>query len=151
MATGNNYDPNSIIGKYINSCKQTNIPLNETQISLLEKTINEAFGITKLPKLSRDIFKPFDWLHTTGRLDNIIREYREKNLGITDDIPLSDADVWSLYNLTANEIEKTTFKGLKEKYPLPSNYGLTTYRYLHEYLVRRGYIPPKTKFRMPKN
>lgn len=151
MATDKNYGPNSIIGKYINSCTQAKQPLNETQIGLLEKTINEIFGITKLPKLSADVFKPFDWLHTTGRLNNIIREYREKNIGITDDILSSEAEAWSLYSLTVNEIEKTTFKELKEKHSLPSNYGFTAYKCLHEYFVKKGYIPSKARLRMPKN
>ncbi len=151
MATGSNYDPNSIIGKYISSCKQAKIPLNETQIGLLEKTINETFGITKLPKLSPGVFRPMDTLHTTGRLDNILREYREKNLGVTDDLPLSEAEAWSLYSLTANEIGKTTFKSLKKRYNLPSTYGFMAYKYLHEYFIDKGYIPPKTKFQMPKN
>lgn len=150
MATDNKYGPNSIIGKYIQSCQQANTPLNEAQVGLLEKTINDVFGITSLPKLSADVFKPFDWRHTTGRLDKIILEYKEKNLGITDDIPLSEAEAWSLYSLTANEIGKTTFKELKEKHNLPSNYGFTAYKYLHEYFVRKGYIPEKSKFRMPK-
>ena len=110
-----------------------------------------TFGITTLPKLSSDVFRPFDTLHTTGRLDDVLREYREKNLGITDNLPLSEADAWSLYSLTASKIEKTTFKELKENYHLPSNYGFTAYKYLHEYFVDKGYIPPKSKLRMPKN
>ncbi|MFA6186354.1 MAG: hypothetical protein WC770_03960 [Phycisphaerae bacterium] len=151
MATDNNYAPNSIIGKYISSCEQVKAPLNETQIGLLEKTLNKTFGITTLPKLSSDVFRPMDTLHITGRLENVLREYREKNLEVTDDLPLSEADAWSLYSLTANEIEKTTFKEIKEKHNLPSNYGFTAYKYLHEYFVRKGFLPPKTKFRMPKN
>ena len=151
MATGSNHDPNSIIGKYVSSCEQAGNPLDETQIGLLEETINETFGITELPKLSSGVFRPMDTLHITGRLDNILREYRDKNLGVTDDLPLSEAEAWSLYSLTANEIGKTTFKSLKKKYDLPSAYGFMAYTYLHKYFIDKGYIPPKTKFRMPKN
>jgi len=71
-------------------------------------------------------------------------------LGITDNLPLSEAEAWSLYSLTVNEIEKTTFKDLKKKHNLPSNYGFMAYRYLHEYFVSKGYIPPKSKLRKPK-
>lgn len=151
MATDGKYGSNSIIGKYIQSCQQARSPLSEAQISLLEKTINDAFGITKLPKLSADVFKPLDRICLKNRVRDILQEYKEKNLAIRDDLPLSEAEAWSLYSLTSNEIEKTTFKELKEKHNLPSNYGFTAYSYLHKYFMDKGYMPPKARLRMPKS
>lgn len=151
MAISNDNSSDSLIGKYVDACNTAKVPLSNFQISILEKTIYEIFGITQLPRLSPNVFKPMDTLHITGRLENILREYRRKNLELTDDIPLSEAEAWSLYYLTANEIDKTTFKTLKKEHNLPSNYGFTAYKYLHEYFVRKGYISVKTKFQMPRN
>ncbi len=156
---GNTHKPNSVIGKYINSCEQAKHPLSSVQIGLLEKTINEAFGIKKNKSPSVDVFTSFDRdalnqiarvLHSdSGRLSNILRRYRVKNLGMSDDLPLTDADAWSLYDLTAREIEKTTYKALKEEYRLPKTYGFSGFALLHSYFISKGIIEEDSHFPRP--
>ena len=155
-----NYESNSIIGKYMSSCDIAEQPLSETQIGLLEKTINEAFDIKKNKSPPADVFKPLDKdaLGTvafnnsnaqTGRVTNILKKYRAQNLGISDDLPLSEADAWSLYRLTAQEIKKTTYKALKEKHNLPKTYGWTSFKILHEYFIERGILDKDANFPFP--
>ena len=155
-----NYESNSIIGKYISSCGIAEQPLSETQIGLLEKTINEAFGIKKNKSPPADVFKPLDKdiLGTiafrncnaqTGRVTNILKKYRTQNLGISDNLPLSEAEAWSLYSLTAQEIESTTYKNFKEKHDLSKTYGWKSFKILHEYFIERGILDKDAHFPRP--
>lgn len=157
----NNYESDSLIGKYIHSCVIARQPLSDTQIGLLEKTINAAFGIRKNKSPPIDVFKSFDSdtlndiarneSADPGRLINILKKYREKNLETPKDLPLSEADAWSLYSLTEQEIEKTTYKTLKEKHKLPKTYGFTSFKLLHEYFIAKGVIEKDSHFPLPKD
>ena len=145
-----NYEADSLIGKYVSACEKAEHSLDSTQIGLLEKTLNEAFDIKKNKSPPADVFKKIDMgilnqlgrnRHSgCGRVVNILKKYRENNLGITDDIPLTEADAWSLYSLTAQEIGKTTYRVLKEKHNLPKTYGWTSFGMLHEYFMERGIL-----------
>jgi len=155
----NKYEANSLIGKYVSACEQADHSLDSMQIGLLEKTLNEAFGIKKNKSPPADVFKELDKnilsqigfrRHSgDGRVINILKQYREKNLGVIDDLPLSEAEAWSLYSLTAQEIEKTTYKALKEKHGLPKAYGFTSFSFLHEYFIERGIVDKESRFPRP--
>ena len=145
-----NYEADSLIGKYVSACEKAEHSLDSIQVGLLEKTLNEAFGIKKNKSPPADVFKKIDMgiLNKVGRnrgsgcgrIVNILKEYRENNLGITNDLPLTEADAWSLYSLTVNEIEETTYRDLKEKYNLSKTYGWSSLGMLHEYFVERGIL-----------
>lgn len=156
----NNYEANSLVGKYVSACEQADHSLDSTQIGLLERTLNDAFGIKKNKSPPADVFKKLDmdilnrlgFLNHSGcgRVVNVLKQYREKNLSITDDLPLNEAEAWSLYSLTAQEIGKTpTYKALKEKHGLPKTYGWSSFRMLHDYFIERGIIDEDAHFPRP--
>ncbi len=155
-----NYEANSLIEKYINACEQIEHSLDSMQIGLLEKTLNEAFGIKKNKSPPADVFKKIDmgilnrlgFLNHSGcgRVINVLKKYRKENLGITDNLLPNEAEAWSLYSLTMQEIEKTpTYKALKEKHGLPKTYGWSSFRMLHNYFKERGIIDEDAHFPRP--
>ncbi len=160
MGTGD-YEPNSVVGKYISSCEIAKQPLNDTQIGLLEKTINEVFGVKNRPLPAVNLFRPLDedTLSTVtyrrggqlGRIINILKEYRVHNLELSNDLPLSEADAWSLYSLTAKEIGSTTYKDLKERHGLPKTYGFNTFAILHKYFAEKEIVEKDSSFPFPKD
>ena len=144
---------NSFIDMYVQTCDEAKMPLNATQIGLLEKTINEAFGVrnNSLSEVDQvDLFKPldnnilFEVLSTkrsgSGRLYHTLEEYRSSQMSNMPDIPINEADAWSLYSLTAENIQTTTFKELKAEHQLPKIYGFNTFSILHEYFLKRGIV-----------
>ena len=155
----NNYEANSLIGKYVSACERADYSLDSMQVGLLEKTLNEAFAIRKNKSPSADVFKKLDMdilnqlgSHSHagyGRVINILKKYRENNLGITDNLVPNEAEAWSLYSLTGQEIEKTTYKALKEKHGLPETYGWSSFRMLHNYFKERGIIDEDVHFPRP--
>ena len=114
-----NYESDSLIGKYISACDRAEHALDNIQIGLLEKTLIEAFGIKKNRVPPADDVKKIDMgileeasyhiSSSCGKVVNILKKYRENNLGLSDDIPPTEADAWSLYSLTIQEIGKTTY------------------------------------------
>ena len=156
----NNYEANSLIGKYVSACEQTDHSLDSMQVGLLEKTLNEAFGIKKNKSPPADVFKELDMdilnrlgfrSHSgCGRVVNVLKKYRERNLGITDNLLPNEAEAWSLYSLTVQEIGKTpNYKALKEKHGLPKTYGWSSFRMLHNYFKERGIIDEDAHFPRP--
>lgn len=153
------YGDDSLISKYINACSQASQPLNDAQIGLLEQTLDESFGIKryKLPQV--DMARPLDKevlgrvirdeCAQPGRTTNVLEEYRKTNLGMSDTLPITEAEAWSLYRLTADEIEGTTYKELKAKHGLSNAYGWGTFKVLHEYFKERGIIGEDAHFPRP--
>jgi len=68
---------------------------------------------------------------------------------MTDNLPPSEAEAWSLYSLTGQEIEKTTYKALKEKHNLPKAYGWSSFGMLHNYFKERGILKEDAHFPRP--
>ena len=155
----NNYEADSLIGKYISTCEQAGHSLNETQINLLEKTLNNAFLIKRHKSPPIDIFRKIDNgilnevaynRHSSpGRLINVLKKYRVENLGITDNLHPNEAEAWSLYCLTSQELKKTTYKALKEKHGLAKTYGWSAFGMLHEYFKERGILDEDVHFPIP--
>ena len=157
--TNKYYEESSLIGKYKKACEQAECSLNENQISLLEKTLNEAFMFKKNKSPPADVFRKIDRDvlnyvarnrgSDPGRLINVLKKYREINLGITDDLLPNEADAWSLCCLTSKEIRKTTYSALKKKHGLPKTYGIQSFGMLFGYFRERGIIDKDTPFPMP--
>ena len=84
-----------------------------------------------------------------GRLIGVLHEYRKTHMQSQDDFPLSEADAWSLYELTAREIPHTTYPLLKEKHNLAKTYGWETFRILHKYFINKGVIDANEKLPCP--
>lgn len=148
------YDGNSLIGKYISACHQSNQPLTGEQIGLLEKTINESFGIKKNKSPPIDLVKPLDKEilsraafagHSgTGRIMNVLRGYRKNNNTMSDELPITEAEAWSLYSLTLEEVWRNPvtigYKELKKKYGIPKTYGGASFHVLMSYFEIKGII-----------
>ncbi len=155
------YDSNSLIGKYISACARAKQPLSINQIGLLERTLSADSNMDDGRPAILNAFTPLDenTLKTVadrrhmyfGRMLNILKKYSVSNRGMSSAVAITEADMFSLYTLTASEIEATTFKELKGQHDLPKTYGFVSYAVMHEYfvkkgIIREGHMPKPLKF-----
>ncbi len=156
---GENYQPDTFVGRYVDLCKRKEHPLSRTQIGFLEQTINDIFGLkntqeetskTELPineaAMSIDRALMEQLAHPKpGRIFKILEQVKQAS---DDDTPLTDSDVLTLYELSANGVGEG-FKTFNENHGLCGYYGKHSFEVLRRYLKHKGLISA-TQIRFPE-
>ena len=124
--------------------------MSRTQIGLLEQTINDIFGLkdtqeetTKTGLPINEAAMPIDMAlirqlahPKPGRIFKILEQVKQVS---DDSTPLTNFDVLTLYELSANEVGEG-FKTFNKNYGLCGYYGKRSFEVLRQYLKHKGLI-----------
>jgi Zn-finger domain-containing protein len=131
------YNENTILGKYAKTCELIGEPLSDLQLKNLEKIISTSFVI--------NISKNPDDLRAIGEIDkDLIRKIAEKGYGKITATRLLNIIEESKKIVSEKELLSIYYnaKGYAEvSYRTPEGMGRKSFDLLKDYLVARGIVP----------